>query len=806
MVIKPVSKSDIEQFLKLVEWGKYNNNDLKGYVELRLLGGGQPKQEFIAVDEIKADDLWTRSLECRENDYNFYIGYTLRDKEAGAKKDCKFGNLIILDFDEINGKKIKELSGQERKEARDNLLAKIRDYDYQPSAVVSSGNGFHAYFKLDRPVDFNDKQIEFENKAKALGRLDSDMPSDTALANIAQPIRIPGSWNTKDPENHLKCFIVDYNPEISYKLSELPELKEQKTAVKTPVQIETDSSSESDYERPYWECEILRYLRNNPKQQSYNLWLLAASNLSFFGAEGRDAFHELSEGYPDYNFEETEQIFNDMLAGMDKGAATCDRFTEEGIECPKIGDCRAYAPKELIENLYELEELEKRGYEVDYQKFKFNNFNANKFVSYITEREDLIYYKGEHWYIYKKGYWRELKEVALNKELREILHEAKDNIWKRRLEREYLPALKREVNHIDEFDVKNDYINLENGMLNIKSRELEDHQPDYYSRVQIPLEYDPAVDCPTFKSFLNDIMEGDQSRIDVIQEIMGYMLCNNLKAEKAFIFHGTGRNGKSTLCGVIRDLIGSDNTSAVPLSELKNSNNRYELIDKKANISEENELNKLNTTFFKAITTGDEILVEKKYCDPMSVKLNLKLLFACNKLPYTKDKSLGYLRRLHIIPFDKRISEDEVDVDLGEKLRAELNGILNFALDGLDRLIKNDYKFTESKAINQKLINYQGKINPVSRYVRNHISKNSKERESRSDIKDNFKKWCRYHGHKKFANISGQKLWSLFRECLEDNDIGYNEVKSGNYRYFSGIEMNEFERPDRGGELEIDIL
>jgi putative DNA primase/helicase len=179
---------------------------------------------------------------------------------------------------------------------------------------------------------------------------------------------------------------------------------------------------------------------------------------------------------------------------------------------------------------------------------------------------------------------------------------------------------------------------------------------------------------------------------------MGYCLSNSVKAHKMFIFLGEGSNGKSVLCEIMTALAGGiENVSNVPIKDFNQRFSLSQIADKTLNISTENDTNTdLDTQLLKAITAGEPIQMEEKFQSPFSYKPYVKLVFAMNKMPETRDKSYGFERRLTIVPFDMRFvddptSENEIKVDryLTDKLiKEELEGILTFAMRGLMRLRK----------------------------------------------------------------------------------------------------------------------
>ena len=362
-------------------------------------------------------------------------------------------------------------------------------------------------------------------------------------------------------------------------------------------------------------------------------------------------------------------------------------------------------------------------------------------------------------------------------------------------EKEHLELL--EETDVESLEDAKNYINIKNGLVNLDTMELEKHRKDIFTTSQLPIEYNQSAKCPQFFNFLNDIFNDDKDLIKLVQEIMGYCISMEVKADKMFIFLGEGSNGKSVLSQILMALCGKENVSSVPMKKLGKAFSRYSLVDKVLNLATETELGTegLNTEEVKIITSGDPIYVEKKFEDGYMTQLFVKLLFCANRLPYSRDKSYGFQRRLVIVPFNKTyVDEPKNDMQgkkdsfLQGKLMKELDGILVFALEGFKRLKNNSFRFTKAKISQEVVEEYKHELNPFLDFIKDNISETDiKYRLESRTLYRMFLKWSENNNHKNYANITINKFLREFRSALKNENYNYEDRKSNGIQYFNGL-------------------
>ena len=420
--------------------------------------------------------------------------------------------------------------------------------------------------------------------------------------------------------------------------------------------------------------------------------------------------------------------------------------------------------------------------------------NANAFARYLLKHMQLCMNTDGQYFQYKKarGVWERIVETEIAKVARNLLHDVVPDIWRRCWEKEYMAALKLEMKIFHSIDRDYHLLNLENGMFDLKKMQMQPHDAKWHSTIRIPVQHDPDAQCPRFMQFLREVMLDDEECIRVIQEIMGYCLTSEMQMQKAFFFYGAGSNGKSVLAAVIERLCGMENVSHTPLSILNKKFGMQELPGKILNISPENDSygKDIDTQMLKSITGGDIVAVEQKYKTASSVQMRCKLLFLLNRLPSTKDTSHGFYRRLVLIPFERIFKSEEQDRGLLEKLYAELPGILNFAMEGLQRLRQQQYRLSSAKRIDDALEQYQQAQHPVLQFFEELVSIDENAKVKRPLFYDVYKIWARQNERDDCNRVGRQEFWGMMRSIMDLKQIEYDEVKVGGTIYMKGVSIS----------------
>jgi len=308
---------------------------------------------------------------------------------------------------------------------------------------------------------------------------------------------------------------------------------------------------------------------------------------------------------------------------------------------------------------------------------------------------------------------------------------------------------------------------LKNGTLDTQTMQLEPHNPTNYARNRLPVTYNPEATCPKFIEFLDQVLP---ENIEFIQEWIGYHLIKDYRYQRCVVLLGDGDNGKSTLLNIITAFLGPENISTENLYRL--TANRFspaELYGKLANISADIGPDELrHTGTIKMLTGGDWITAERKNRDPFPYRNYAKLTFSCNQLPKTPDETLAFFKRFIVLTFNKPIPKEEQDPRLLEKLttESELSGILNWALQGLQRCLERGALAEPGDAETRKEL-YLAMSDPVTGFINTHITEDPESFEVKQDLVNAFNLYCKQRG---FIPVSDRKFYEQLRKTLYTRD------------------------------------
>jgi P4 family phage/plasmid primase-like protien len=344
--------------------------------------------------------------------------------------------------------------------------------------------------------------------------------------------------------------------------------------------------------------------------------------------------------------------------------------------------------------------------------------DENRFLTQITRTKEGIMFR----YNADNGIYEATAESYINAQTAKKLGEVYD-INKENQIKAFIEA----STYMEIPETSKELLATKNGVLNVVTLEFFPFNPDYYIFNAIPVIYDPNAKCPTFDKYLHEVVPSEDGR-KVLQEHAGYCLLKDNRFQKALMLVGLRQNGKSTFLNTITALLGAKNVSAVPLHILSNSNMRFftaQLYNKLANICTDLPSQALKETdTFKKAVSGDPLEAEFKFQQGFTFVPYAKQLYSANQLPPMPKDIDAFIIRWDIVDFPNSFLEGDPkrDPHLLKKLTTheELSGLLNWALEGLQRLLKNG-AFSKNKTMEEAIEEWSIRSDAMKTFVEKYL-------------------------------------------------------------------------------------
>ncbi len=308
----------------------------------------------------------------------------------------------------------------------------------------------------------------------------------------------------------------------------------------------------------------------------------------------------------------------------------------------------------------------------------------------------------------------------------------------------------------EQFDTKPHLFNVANGTLDLLTVRLHPHRAGDLLTHQTPVLYDAAADCPTWRNCMARWIPDEATR-DHVQEMAGVSLSGTVFDEFFVFLYGDGDNGKSTFLRVLEWLAGSysHKTQAETIMQARDARNANapapELLALKGarlvTVHEIDSKHTLNATLIKDLTGRDAItargLFEKR---PTTFEPQFTLWMFGNGKPQIKDTSGGMWRRPRLIDFGQPIPPQERDPQLAEKLRSELSGILNWTLEGLERVKQRGLIVPD--AVSRAVAEYRAEQDAMAAFIMDCCITGQQCSAAAGELWKAWGEWCRENGEK----------------------------------------------------------
>ena len=730
-----------------------------GYIELRFLKSGRRAFISLGQDWGSVDKEITNQLSINKNQ-DVYFGVATRDKRGGALENivsipCVWAEVDFKDIPLIEARKC------------------VNRLKVKPSCITHTGGGIHLYFFLDKPVALkrgNDIRKVNEWLAWELGNGKLDNISD-----IPRILRLPDTRNLKYPDKPL-CKIRLLKDDVRYTLDELLEMI-------PPEGTENGSSLVISAKKPLQELysNVGVGKRHDSMTRMVGAWIKT-------GVETEECLMMAnianSQYRPPLPAEEILSIVQGIKAKDEKKKEIATEFklfnpTDMGNAKRVAEKCKGvirFVPewkKWLVWNqLSGIWQVDMDGIVVRIVKALPSIIKEE--INHISETTLRPANKATQERLDKKvkryTAWKTSSESARTISDAEKLLRTEPGV----------PLMAKIL------DTDKMIFNCTNGTVNLKNGELVGHNKDNLITKIVEVEYDEGAECPQWIRFLDKIMGEDKDIVDFLKRAVGYSMTGDITERCIFLLHGVGSNGKSTFINTINSLLGDYGQAASFTSFISKKNNYIPndiaRMQGKRFISsiESEEGTQFSEALIKQLTGGDIITARFLHGEFFDFKPQFKLWLAANHKPTITGTDNAIWTRIKLIPFDVVIPEYEQDKHLTDKLRKEIPGILNWAIEGCLEWQKCGLSVPEGVSLATQ--DYREEMDVIGCFIKEQCIVNPMVKVGSHELFKEYKVWCEESREKSLTQ-------NKFGRKMTERGFKTNRSDSGRFRIGIGLKM-----------------
>lgn len=280
--------------------------------------------------------------------------------------------------------------------------------------------------------------------------------------------------------------------------------------------------------------------------------------------------------------------------------------------------------------------------------------------------------------------------------------------------------------------------------------------PRFFTMVATEFSFAPDAPEPAqWLRFLSELWGDDQQSIGTLQEIFGNSLTGSTRYQKIFAVIGARRSGKGTIGRVLRKLVGDGNVCGPTLSGLATNFGLESLLGKSLAIVSDMRLGNVDRSVvverLLAISGEDKLTVDRKHKTALHLQLPTRFVLISNELPRLDDASATIISRMIVLTTTQSYLGKE-DLDLEDKLVAELPGILLWAIEGWRRLRERG-RFIQPEASDELIETMNALASPISAFVAQCCSVGPGGSVIAAELYSAYGRWCEDNGWERKSTV-----------------------------------------------------
>jgi putative DNA primase/helicase len=338
----------------------------------------------------------------------------------------------------------------------------------------------------------------------------------------------------------------------------------------------------------------------------------------------------------------------------------------------------------------------------------------------------------------------------------------------------------------DQWDADPWLLNTPSGIFDLRTSERRKHDPDDCMTKLTAVAPDASCSIRLWLNVIDRATGHDQSLADYLQRLFGYALTGSTREHSLHFAHGTGANSKSTILNAITGIM-ADYHRTAPIETFTVSSVERHPTDlaglrgaRLVTAIETEEGRRWAESRIKALTGGDRIAARFMRQDFFEFTPQFTLVIVGNHRPGLRSVDEAIRRRFHLIPFTVTIPPDERDPELGEKLKREWPGILQWMIDGC--IAWQEQALGAPKAVLDATSAYLESEDALAAWIDEECERNPNAWERSANL---FKSW------KDWAERSGEPYGDTkrFRDRLEIRGIDQKRQSGTGRMGYLGLKL-----------------
>lgn len=347
---------------------------------------------------------------------------------------------------------------------------------------------------------------------------------------------------------------------------------------------------------------------------------------------------------------------------------------------------------------------------------------------------------------------------------------------------------------VQDLDSNNMLFNCQNGTIDLLTGILHPHKKDDLITQISPIEYDPDAHSNLWEQHLLRVTGNNRKLIAYLQRVFGYCLTGETKEQVMFFVFGPTKTGKSKTLGAVMWVLG-DYAKQTPSETLlikrySGHSDKARLVGSRMVVAIEAERGeRLASASIKNMTGGDRMTARFLYRENFEFHPTFKIFLVANDKPLIRGEDCAMWERVKLIPFKQFIPLVERDKDLGEKLKEEGKGILDWMVQGCLQWQKHK-DLLEPEEVTTETAIYRSEMDTLGDFLDDCCIVERIARVAHGDIYQAYEKWCQQNDEepitKKMLTIelqgrnfvskrahAGRKVWhGLALKGYQDGDSG----------------------------------